>query len=166
MSIPDKHWQPAFVNLDTTMGEIQIELYWKHAPQTCRNFAELTRRGYYNGQKFHRIIKDFMIQGGDPTGTGRGGTSIYGKTFDDEIHSDLKHTGAGILSMANSGPDTNGSQFFITLGPTSWLDGKHAIFGRVNSGMHNVKQLGQVETDSDDKPLDDVKILRAFNRNH
>jgi len=166
MSIPDKNWQPAYVTLDTTMGEIQIELYWKHAPQTCRNFAELTRRGYYNGTKFHRIITDFMIQGGDPTGTGRGGTSIYGKTFDDEIHPDLKHTGAGILSMANSGTDTNGSQFFITLGPTSWLDGKHAVFGRVNSGMHTVKQLGQVEMDSNDRPIDDVKILRGFVRTH
>lgn len=166
MSIPDKNWQPAFVSLDTTMGEIVIELYWKHAPQSCRNFAELTRRGYYNGTKFHRIIKEFMIQGGDPTATGRGGTSIYGKTFDDEIHADLKHTGAGILSMANSGPDTNGSQFFITLAPTSWLDGKHAIFGRIHHGMNTIKQLGQVETDSNDRPIDDVKILRGSVKNH
>ena len=111
------------------MGDITLEMYWKHAPITCRNFAELANRGYYNGTKFHRIIKDFMIQGGDPTGTGRGGASIYGKQFDDEIHPDLKHTGAGIISMANSGRDTNGSQFFITLGPTSHLDGGHAIFG-------------------------------------
>ncbi|XP_045166649.2 peptidyl-prolyl cis-trans isomerase-like 1 [Mercenaria mercenaria] len=109
--IPPKTWQPPNVTLETTMGSVVVELYWKHAPSTCRNFAELARRGYYNGVKFHRIIKDFMIQGGDPTGTGRGGASIYGKEFDDEIHGDLKHTGAGILSMANSGPDTNGSQF-------------------------------------------------------
>uniref|UniRef100_A0A8D8ZQ28 Peptidyl-prolyl cis-trans isomerase n=1 Tax=Cacopsylla melanoneura TaxID=428564 RepID=A0A8D8ZQ28_9HEMI len=102
------------------MGEMVVELYWKHAPNTCRNFAELCRRNYYNNIKFHRIIRDFMIQGGDPTGTGRGGTSIYGKTFDDEIHEELKHTGAGILSMANSGPNTNGSQFFISLAPTQW----------------------------------------------
>ena len=112
-----------------SMGDITLEMYWKHTPTTCRNFAELANRGYYNGTKFHRIIKDFMIQGGDPTGTGRGGASIYGKSFDDEIHPELKHTGAGIISMANSGPDTNGSQFFITLGPTSHLDGRHAIFG-------------------------------------
>nr|AQS22699.1 peptidyl-prolyl cis-trans isomerase-like 1 [Pseudodiaptomus poplesia] len=117
MSIPDKNWQPPFVTLDTTMGELVVELYWKHAPLTCRNFAELTRRGYYTGTKFHRIIRDFMIQGGDPTATGRGGASIYGKTFDDEIHPDLKHTGAGILSMANSGPDSNGSPVFHNAGP-------------------------------------------------
>ena len=116
MAIPDKSWQPPFVSLETSMGEIVIELYWNHAPMTCRNFAELTRRGYYSGTKFHRIIQDFMIQGGDPTATGKGGSSIYGKTFDDEINSDLKHTGAGILSMANAGPHTNGSQFFICTG--------------------------------------------------
>lgn len=127
--IPDKLWQPPHVVLETTMGETVIELYWKHAPMTCRNFAELVRRNYYNGTKFHRIIRDFMIQGGDPTGTGKGGASIYGRHFEDEIHEELKHTGAGILSMANSGPDTNGSQFFITLAPTQWLDGKHTIFG-------------------------------------
>ncbi|KAH3782228.1 peptidyl-prolyl cis-trans isomerase-like 1 [Dreissena polymorpha] len=160
--IPPKTWQPANVTLETTMGTIVIELYWKHAPNTCKNFAELARRGYYNGIKFHRIIQDFMIQGGDPTGTGRGGASIYGKEFEDEIHGDLKHTGAGILSMANSGPDTNGSQFFITLAPTQWLDGKHTIFGRVANGMTYVQRIGLVETDSTDRPVDDVKILKAF----
>lgn len=111
--------------------------------------------------QFHRVIKDFMVQGGDPTGSGRGGASIYGKTFRDEIHEELKHTGAGILSMANSGPDTNGSQFFITLAPTQWLDGKHAIFGRVHSGMSTVKRIGQVETDSKDVPVDDVRIVKG-----
>lgn len=147
-----------------SMGDITVELYWKHAPNTCRNFAELARRGYYNNVKFHRIIPDFMIQGGDPTATGRGGASIYGKTFDDEIHPELKHTGAGILSMANSGPDTNGSQFFITLSPTQWLDGKHAIFGRVQSGMTVVHRMGRVPTDNNDLPLEDVKIVRAYVR--
>ncbi|XP_065562219.1 peptidyl-prolyl cis-trans isomerase-like 1 [Artemia franciscana] len=93
MSIPDKSWQPRTVTFSTTMGDLVIELYWKHAPKTCRNFAELTRRGYYNGTKFHRIIRDFMIQGGDPTGTGRGGNSIYGSKFEDEISEDLKHSG-------------------------------------------------------------------------
>lgn len=96
---------------------------------TPSNFLELANRGYYNNVTFHRIIKDFMIQGGDPTGTGRGGKSIYGDKFEDEITKQLKHTGAGILSMANSGPNTNGSQFFVTLAPTPWLDGKHTVFG-------------------------------------
>jgi len=161
MSIPDKNWQPPFVSLDTTMGEVVVELYWQHAPITCRNFAELARRGYYNSTKFHRVIKEFMIQGGDPTGTGRGGASIYGKNFADEIHPELKHTGAGVLSMANSGADTNGSQFFITLAPTQWLDGKHAIFGRVHQGMLNIKRLGQVEVDHNDRPIDDVMIKKG-----
>ncbi|XP_031635565.1 peptidyl-prolyl cis-trans isomerase-like 1 [Contarinia nasturtii] len=159
--IPDKAWQPNFVILETSQGEITIELYWKHAPNTCRNFAELVRRGYYNNTVFHRIIRDFMIQGGDPTGTGRGGASIYGHTFADEIHPDLKHTGAGILSMANSGPDTNGSQFFITLAPTQWLDGKHSIFGRIHSGMQIVKRIGMVETDKNDRPVETVKINKG-----
>ncbi|KAF0292388.1 Peptidyl-prolyl cis-trans isomerase-like 1 [Amphibalanus amphitrite] len=96
-----------------------------------------------------------------PRATGRGGASIYGNSFKDEISPELKHTGAGILSMANSGPDTNGSQFFITLAPTQWLDGKHAIFGRVQSGMDVVKRMGMVETDSGDRPVDDVRISRA-----
>ncbi|KAH7279432.1 hypothetical protein KP509_37G019600 [Ceratopteris richardii] len=102
-----------------------------------------------------------MIQGGDPTGTGRGGTSIYGSKFEDEITRELKHTGAGVLSMANSGPNTNGSQFFITLAPTPWLDGKHTIFGRVSGGMEVVKRLGNVQTDKSDRPLQDVKILKT-----
>lgn len=123
---------------------------------------ELVRRGYYNGTKFHRIIRDFMIQGGDPTGTGKGGQSIYGPTFEDEISPDLKHTGAGVLSMANAGPDTNGSQFFITLAPTQWLDGKHSIFGRIQTGMAVVKRIGLVECDKDDTPVDDVRIVRAY----
>lgn len=109
----------------------------------------------------HRIIPDFMIQGGDPTGTGRGGASIYGEKFEDEIRADLKHTGAGILSMANSGPNTNGSQFFITLAPTPWLDGKHTIFGRVKGGMGVVKRLGMVKTGAEDRPAEEVKIVRA-----
>jgi peptidyl-prolyl cis-trans isomerase-like 1 len=119
------------------------------------------RRGYYNSTIFHRIIPDFMAQGGDPTGTGRGGTSIYGEKFEDEIHPGLKHTGAGVLSMANSGKDTNGSQFFITLAPTPWLDGKHTIFGRVKGGMSTVKRLGLVKTGAEDRPVEEVKIVDA-----
>lgn len=102
-----------------------------------------------------------MLQTGDPTGTGRGGTSIYGEKFEDELSPLLKHTGAGILSMANSGPNTNGSQFFITLAPTPWLDGKHTIFGRVSRGMNIVKRMGLVKTGADDRPADEVKIIKA-----
>ena len=102
-----------------------------------------------------------MIQGGDPTGTGRGGSSIYGDKFEDEISSALKHTGAGVLSMANSGPNSNGSQFFITLAPTPWLDGKHTIFGRVKSGIRVVQRMGFVKTGDADRPGEEVKILKA-----
>jgi peptidyl-prolyl cis-trans isomerase-like 1 len=103
-----------------------------------------------------------MIQGGDPTGTGRGGESIFGGKFEDEITPQLKHTGAGILSMANSGPGTNGSQFFITLAPTPWLDGKHTIFGRVSAGMKAVRQIGSVQTNKQDRPVNEIKIQKAY----
>lgn len=149
------------VEIKTSMGPLTVELYSKHAPKTCKNFLELSKRGYYDGVPFHRIIRDFMIQGGDPTGTGRGGESIYGGKFADEITRDLKHTGAGILSMANAGPNSNGSQFFITLAPCPWLDGKHTIFGRVCAGMDVVKRLGNLHTDANDRPSSEVKILSA-----
>ncbi|KJE93484.1 peptidylprolyl isomerase [Capsaspora owczarzaki ATCC 30864] len=177
MSIPSESWRPESVVLETSMGAVIVELYWDHAPNTCRNFAELARRGYYDGIKFHRIVRvrtarwcnlrsiriatDFVIQGGDPTSTGRGGMSIYGEKFADELTRELKHTGAGILSMANSGPNTNGSQFFITLAPTPHLDGKHTIFGRVSSGMSNVHKMSLVATNSADRPLEDVVIVKA-----
>jgi peptidyl-prolyl cis-trans isomerase-like 1 len=147
--------------LQKPQGSITIELYTSHAPKTCQNFSKLAARGYYNNTIFHRIIPDFMVQGGDPTGTGRGGSSIYGDKFEDEISPSLKHTGAGILSMANSGPNTNGSQFFITLAPTPWLDGKHTIFGRVKAGLGTVKRMGLVQTGPGDRPLEDVKIHEA-----
>jgi peptidyl-prolyl cis-trans isomerase-like 1 len=149
------------VTLVTSMGNIELELYWQHAPKTVHNFVELARKGYYDNVTFHRIIRDFMIQGGDPTGTGRGGESIWGKPFPDELHPQLKHTGAGIISMANSGPDTNGSQFFITLAPAPFLDGKHSIFGRVANGMSVVQKMGNVQTTATDRPVADVKILRT-----
>ena len=103
-----------------------------------------------------------MIQTGDPTGTGRGGSSIYGEKFADEISPELKHTGAGILSMANSGKDTNGSQFFITLAPTPWLDGKHTIFGRVTRGLGVLKRMGLVKTGAEDRPVEEVRVVRAY----
>lgn len=149
------------VKLVTSMGDIDIEFYWDHAPKTCRNFYELAKRGYYDNTIFHRIITDFVIQGGDPTGTGRGGESIYGQYFEDEIDARLRHTGPGILSMANSAPHTNGSQFFLTLAPCPFLDGKHSIFGRVRSGMNVVRQLSNVATTATDRPVFDVKIIRA-----
>ncbi|KUI73245.1 Peptidyl-prolyl cis-trans isomerase-like 1 [Cytospora mali] len=156
------------VTLETSMGTITLELYTTHAPKTTANFTTLCGRGYYDATPFHRIIPNFMVQGGDPTGTGRGGTSIYGDKFADEMPKNpadgslqLKHTGAGILSMANAGPDTNGSQFFITLAPAPWLDGKHTIFGRVKAGMGVVRRLGLVRTDAEDRPTEDVKIIRA-----
>ncbi|EFH55853.1 hypothetical protein ARALYDRAFT_345344 [Arabidopsis lyrata subsp. lyrata] len=145
---------PPEVTLETSMGPFTVEMYYKHSPRTCRNFVELSRRG-------HRIVKDFIVQGGDPTGTGRGGESIYGSKFEDEITKELKHTGAGILSMANAGPNTNGSQFFITLAPQPSLDGKHTIFGRVCRGMEVIKRLGSVQTDNTDRPIHEVKILRT-----
>mmetsp|Transcript_57476 Transcript_57476/g.145733 ORF Transcript_57476/g.145733 Transcript_57476/m.145733 type:complete len:184 (-) Transcript_57476:48-599(-) len=149
------------VVLYTSMGEVEVELYWLHAPRTCRNFYELSKRGYYDNTLFHRIVTNFVIQGGDPTGTGRGGESIYGPNFEDEVHPTLKHTGAGVLSMANSGPDTNASQFFITLGPQPSLDGKNSIFGRVKRGMRVVQKMSSVQTSAQDKPIQEVKILRA-----
>ncbi|GAA5920181.1 hypothetical protein JCM1841_006631 [Sporobolomyces salmonicolor] len=147
--------------LETSLGNIVVELYTEHAPRTCRNFHELCKRGYYSGTVFHRIIADFMIQGGDPTGTGRGGTSIYGDRFDDEIHPELRFTGAGILAMANSGPNTNGSQFFITLAPTPHLDKKHTIFGRVLTGMNVVQRLGAVAVDNEDRPRENIRIVKS-----
>ncbi|KAF2669106.1 putative peptidyl-prolyl cis-trans isomerase ppi1 [Microthyrium microscopicum] len=149
------------VLVETTMGPITLELYTTHAPRTCENFSKLAQRGYYDNTIFHRVIRDFMVQGGDPTGTGRGGQSIWGDKFKDEIDGSLKHVGAGVLSMANSGKDTNGSQFFITLAPTPWLDGKHTIFGRVKSGLKLVQRIGLVKTGKDDVPIEEIKIISA-----
>lgn len=142
-------------------GKVTLELYAKHAPKTVANFVGLTQRGYYNGVTFHRIIPNFMIQGGDPTGTGRGGDSIYGGPFADEITKELKHVGAGVMSMANAGPNTNRSQFFLTLAPTPHLDGKHTVFGRVAAGMDIVARMSRVQTGAGDRPLQPVTITRA-----
>jgi peptidyl-prolyl cis-trans isomerase-like 1 len=143
--------------IKTNMGTIEIELFAKETPKTVENFAGLAGKGYYNGVIFHRVIDNFMIQGGDPTGTGRGGDSFWGGKFADEIVTSLKHDQPGILSMANAGPNTNGSQFFITLVATPWLDGKHTIFGKVIAGMDVVSAIGKVATSKPgDKPLKDV----------
>ncbi|GMR12076.1 MAG: peptidylprolyl isomerase [Gemmatimonadota bacterium] len=138
---------------DTTHGTFKVELFEERAPITTKNFIDLIEKAYYDGVVFHRVIPDFMLQGGDPEGTGRGGP---GYTIADEFHSDLKHEGEGVLSMANAGPNTGGSQFFITLAATPWLDGKHAVFGKVIEGMEVIRHIGSVATGSGDRPIEDV----------
>ena len=142
--------------IKTNMGIIEIELFADKTPKTVENFIGLAEKGYYEGVVFHRVIKDFMLQAGDPTGTGRGGESFWGGKFEDEFVSDLKHDTPGILSMANAGPNTNGSQFFITLVATPWLDGKHTVFGKVINGMDVVYAIGVVKTGAGDKPINTV----------
>lgn len=175
--------------MKTTLGEIKILLFPDAAPKTVENFTTHAKNGYYNGIIFHRVIPDFMIQGGDPTGTGRGGESIWGRSFEDEFSVDY-HNIRGALSMANAGPSTNGSQFFIVqakevdsglisqmeqlsdrgfptecvedykaLGGTPWLDFKHTVFGQVVDGMNTVDAIAAVKTAYGDKPVEDVVIL-------
>jgi peptidyl-prolyl cis-trans isomerase B (cyclophilin B) len=140
--------------MQTNKGTIGLELYEEDAPKTVGNFIELAQKGFYDGVIFHRVIEDFMVQGGDPTGTGTGGP---GYQFEDEFNSHKVERGA--LAMANAGPNTNGSQFFIvTADACPWLDGKHTVFGRITSGMDVVDEIERVPKDSRDKPLDDVKI--------
>lgn len=147
--------------IQTNMGTIEIELFADKTPKTVENFVGLANKGYYNGVIFHRVIDNFMIQGGDPTGTGRGGQSLWGGKFEDEFVPELKHNGAGILSMANAGPNTNGSQFFITLKETPWLDGRHTVFGKVIKGMDVVQAIGKVPTNQQDRPLKDVVMEKV-----
>jgi peptidylprolyl isomerase len=150
------------VVLETTEGKIELKLKGDVAPKACENFTGLVKKGFYNGTIFHRVIKDFMIQGGDPTGTGRGGASIWGTPFEDEVKRDVTFDKPGILAMANAGPRTNGSQFFITTIPTPWLNMKHTIFGEVVSGYDVVKKIEGSATDAMDKPVKEVKILKAY----
>ena len=143
------------VSIETNRGTIELELYPQHAPQTVNNFVFLAGEGFYDGVKFHRVIADFMIQTGDPTGTGRGGP---GYRFADECKGNpLKHE-RGVISMANAGPNTNGSQFFITLGPTPHLDNRHSVFGEVTEGLDIVKRIGSVPTGRQDRPIKAVVI--------
>ena len=157
--------------LHTTEGDIEVELYDERAPRTVENFVglatgdqpwtdpetgdEVEGEPLYDDVLFHRIIDGFMIQGGDPTGTGRGGP---GYQFDDEFHDELTHDGPGVLSMANSGPNTNGSQFFITLDAQPHLDGRHAVFGKVTDGMDVVRDIGNADTDANDRPAEDILL--------
>jgi len=156
-------FDPPKGNLDTTKtykakivtekGEIGIHLYSDQTPITCENFINLSKAGYYNGTTFHRVIPGFMVQGGDPTGTGAGGP---GYQFQDEFVSSLKHNDEGILSMANAGPGTNGSQFFITYAPTPHLDGAHTVFGKVITGMDVVLNIRERDPMSDPEPGDQI----------
>lgn len=141
--------------MQTSRGPIHLRLFEDKAPVTVASFVNLVQRGFYDGLSFHRVIPDFMIQGGDPLGSGVGGP---GYQFKDEFHPSLNHGEAGMLSMANSGPNTNGSQFFITVAPTTWLDRKHSIFGRIVEGMEVVTRISELPRDGRDRPLQPVKI--------
>ena len=186
LSAPVKNDTVAVIK--TNLGDIKVKFFPEHAPKAVENFITHAKNGYYNGIIFHRIIKDFMIQGGDPTGTGMGGQSIWGRSFEDEFTPEL-HNLCGALSMANAGPCTNGSQFFIVhastapesmieqmnelsenypadcvaaykeVGGTPWLDYHHTVFGQVYDGMDIVNKIASVAVDGRDKPLDDVKII-------
>ena len=153
-----------YARFETSMGNFTIELFDQQAPNAVANFVKLTEKNFYNGVVFHRVIDRFMIQGGDPTGTGRGGP---GYTFADEIHPQLKHNSEGILSMANAsmanaGPNTNGSQFFITLAPTPHLDGHHTVFGKVSEGMDVVRKIGKTKTSKPGhRPVVDVVMNKV-----
>ena len=154
----DKKMGNRIARFETSKGTFDIELFEDKAPKTTGNFITLVEKGFYNGLIFHRVIDGFMIQGGCPKGDGTGGP---GYTIPDEFHPDLRHSGEGILSMANAGPNTGGSQFFITLAKTDWLDGHHAVFGKVIKGMDVVKAIGKVETDPfRNRPYEDVKIKK------
>jgi len=151
------------VVLETNVGNIELKLYPKVAPLAVKNFTTHVKNGYYNGLIFHRIIKDFMIQGGDPRGNGTGGKSIWGKPFKDEFAPNVVFDKPYLLAMANAGPKTNGSQFFITLAPTPWLNGKHTIFGEVIKGQDVVRKLEKVDVSrGSNKPIFDQTIKRAY----
>ena len=141
------------VEFHTNQGDFKVELFADRAPLTAKNFRDLAEKGYFDGLTFHRVIDGFMIQGGCPKGTGTGGP---GYTIKDEFHAELKHDTEGMLSMANAGPNTGGSQFFITLAATPWLDRKHAIFGKVTEGMDVVRKIGKVRTGANDRPAEPV----------
>jgi peptidyl-prolyl cis-trans isomerase A (cyclophilin A) len=144
-----------YANFETNLGNFKVELFSDKAPITVGNFMKLVNEGFYDNLMFHRVIPKFMIQGGCPQGNGRGGP---GYSIKDEFNPNLKHDSVGMLSMANAGPNTGGSQFFITVAPTPWLDGKHSIFGKVIEGMNVVEEISKVDRDRNDKPLQNIVI--------
>lgn len=147
-----------YARIETTLGSLNIELQTETAPRAVWNFVQLAKKGYYNGVTFHRNIRNFMLQGGDPTGTGKGGTSIWGKNFQDEFDGPLTHDSRGVMSMANKGKNTNSSQFFITYKPAKHLDRKHTIFGRVVGGLDVLSKLENVPVDGSDRPIKDIAM--------
>lgn len=149
------------VLFETTQGSFEIALFTDIAPKAVENMTRLAQKGYYDGLVFHRVIKDFMIQGGDPTATGSGGESIWGEPFEDEFSDSVNFSKPGILAMANSGPRTNGSQFFITVAPTPHLQGRHTIFGEVTSGYEVVQKISETPVGAGDRPASEQKILRV-----
>lgn len=153
------------VVLETNQGNLVIKLFPDVAPKAVENFIGLVKKGYYDGIIFHRVIKDFMIQGGDPTGTGMGGEAIWGAPFEDEVSKDVKFDRKGLVAMANAGPKTNGSQFFITTMPAPWLNMKHTIFGEVIEGYEVVSKIEDSPADSSDRPLSEQKIIKAYIQN-
>ena len=152
------------VVFETTQGNITLELFPRVAPKAVENFLALSKKGFYDGIIFHRVIKGFMIQGGDPTGTGRGGESVFGGVFDNEYAPNVTFDKPGILAMANAGPNTNGSQFFITTAETRWLNGKHTIFGYVKDkkSYQVVQKLERVKTARGNRPIVEQKIIKAY----
>ncbi len=150
------------VVFETNQGNIELKLFNDVAPKASENMIGLVQQGYYDGVIFHRVIKNFMIQGGDPTGTGRGGQSLWGKSFEDEVSPDVTFDRKGILAMANAGPNTNGSQFFITTAATPWLNGRHTIFGEVIAGYDVVERIENCEKGSQDRPIQEQKIIKAY----
>ena len=148
-----------YARFQTNLGDLNVELQTEYAPKAVWNFVQLSKKGYYKDVAFHRNIRNFMLQGGDPTGTGKGGTSIWGKNFNDEFDGPLTHDSRGMLSMANKGKNTNSSQFFITYRPAKHLDRKHTIFGRVVGGLETLSRLENAPTDSSDRPVDEIRII-------
>jgi len=151
----------AYVRMNTTHGMLNFELHSDMVPKTCDNFLRLCVSGYYDGTMFHRSIRNFMIQGGDPDGTGLGGQSVWGAPFKDEFKPNLTHSGRGVLSMANSGPNTNKSQFFVTFRSARHLDNKHSVFGRVVGGLETLDKIEAIATDSKDRPKEKIVVINC-----